>query len=167
MDYLGEMKRCILFFLFLGISIYSTAQMKQHIKTYTLDIPIERAQEIFTDITIYADYHPLIISATLQENINSSNPIYLIKEKPFNGLPFKVKYVAEVKVDENNIEYIISKVPMATPHIIYTFKAIDSQKTKVEFNLQVKGFFLVKSILFNKMKKAQDQLMQQIKLKSN
>jgi hypothetical protein len=131
-------------------------------KKYSVYKNIEKIRTVLTNLEIYAEIHPQIISARLLRSGPGSNKIYQIIEQPYRWLPVKITYQAKVSVTGDTITYQISGLPTLQPVMVYQLTSIDSGKTQVLFGLSISGNPLAQRILAHKMLNAQDRFMRNL-----
>lgn len=124
--------------------------------SYIVPFPTKPLFQLFSDLKEYAKVHPLILNA--KETVTNQNK-YRITEKPFKYLPIRISYYATVNSSVNEIEYFISKIPLSKLTIKYTFLSSDSKTTEIKCLIELESKLVGKSILFRKLIKAQDELM--------
>lgn len=130
-------------------------------KEYNIQVDIAEIIDILTDITRYAHFHPLMISAKKIKNPDNENNKFEILEKPYNFIPKKVKYYAEVIKGENSIEYKITGIPFVKSKITYQLDQLKENPSLLIFNVEIKGVF-IKKLLLNLMVKSQGKLISNI-----
>lgn len=130
--------------------------MKKRLLNYQINASSEKLQEIFSDLTKFGAWHPLIITATL---LDDSSNTYKILEKPYSFLPFKIIYFAEVLSEERKVFYKISGIPLSNAKFTYEFKEITPEATAINCLIEIEGVYFLDSILINKMVDAQNKLM--------
>jgi len=131
-------------------------------KVYKLNGEINKVREILQNLKYYGELHPLIKSVEKMEVDTDGNKEFLIRERPYKWIPITIVYSAEVKCNENTVEYIIKGIPLAKPLIKYDLVELSKGDIDLNFELIIEGLLPGKSILLNKMVKAQDQLMASI-----
>jgi len=130
--------------------------MKKIILSYKVPCPTKPLIQLFSELKEYAKIHPLISKA--KETVTKQNK-YRITEKPFKYLPISISYFATVKSSVNEIEYSISKIPLSKLTIKYIFLSFDYKTTEIKCFLELESTLIGKSILFRKLIKSQDELM--------
>ncbi len=131
-------------------------------KKYSVYKNVEKIRTVLTNLEIYAEIHPLIISARHLQSGPGSNKIYQIIEQPYRWLPLKIAYQAEVSVTDDTITYQIRGLPGLQPVMVYQLTSIDYGKTQIFFGLSISGNPLAQRILARKMMSAQNQFMRKL-----
>lgn len=117
---------------------------------------------ILTDLTKYAQYHPLIIEAIPYPETPERGQLFKIVEQPYPNLPFRVTYRVKVAIQDEKIIYSISGIPFLKPIIKYDLKQMDNSQTEVTFHLSIRGIRIFAAILEKKIIEAQHILMKKI-----
>ncbi|MCB0664905.1 MAG: hypothetical protein KDC80_03740 [Saprospiraceae bacterium] len=117
---------------------------------------------ILTDLTKYAQYHPLIIKATPFPENPEPGQLFKIVEQPYPNLPIRVTYRVTVAVQDDIIIYSISGIPFLKPIIKYNLKQMADSETEVTFHLSIRGIRIFAAILEKKIIEAQHILMKRI-----
>lgn len=128
--------------------------------TFYVEADKEVVQKYLEDLTLYAQFHPLIQSAELLSASEEGATFYRINEKPFSFLPATFKYRAQVISNDKHINYEILDIPFYKPSIYYEIEAASSLNTRIHFTLKIESWFLGKNFLAHKMMQAQIHLME-------
>lgn len=113
----------------------------------------------------YGELHPLIKEVT-PLFCTKTPEVYKIKERPYVWLPLIIYYKACVQIEGQNIVYEVTDIPKSKAKLTYTI--FDSNEgTRVKFQLLLVSNLVGKKILFKKMQKAQDALMNNLQTKTN
>lgn len=130
--------------------------MKKTTLSYKVPFPSKSLIETFSDLNKYAQVHPLILKA---EKTKIDPNKYKITERPFKYVPIKISYQATVRSNKDEVEYLISKIPFTKLTIKYAFLSLNTETTEIKCSIQLQSKLIGKTILFRKLIKAQNDLM--------
>lgn len=128
--------------------------LRVEIYTYKVKLAKHIVLSILASLTLYCDYHPLIISVEVIDDGKVK-----VVEQPFNWLPIKVNYDAQSLVKGDQVEFEFSKIlRMFQPHFEYSITDSSDGYTFVQLTISVSGFPLGRRLLIKKMDQAQQHL---------
>lgn len=154
----GVLLSSILLFVFSQRTIASTTKDTTFLqKTYKVNKSIKDLHEIYADLFLYAEYHPLIEALECKEFDDPCRE-FIVSEKPYSWFFLKINYNAEIiLLAKNNIRYVITDLFFLHPEMNISINSLNESTSELTIRIEVKGPIFTK-VLARKMMNAQEDI---------